>query len=322
MIPFNIKQLETFLWVATLGSFRKAAARLNTTQPAVSSRIAGLEDALGVKLFERVSGTVRLTAKGQQLLPHAQRLLRTADRLQMAANSLAGVKGVLRLGVAETIVHTWLSEFLKEFHETYPLIDVDVIVDVTVNLRNELIARRIDLAILMGPVSEYRIENLEMPSFPLAWVCAPGLPLATSRVRLADLMGFPIITYARTTRPYIELYRKFSSEFEEAPRMFPANSLAASLKMVMDGIGIGALPMDVICPHLERGDLRIVDCEWTPADLQFTASFPVEPPNPIVEQAARLAARVAEAHAKSRCPTTASSEAGGFTLAQPDHTGK
>lgn len=56
----NYKRLETFVWVASLGSFRKAAERLHTTQPAISARIAGLEEELGVKLFEREGGPARL----------------------------------------------------------------------------------------------------------------------------------------------------------------------------------------------------------------------------------------------------------------------
>lgn len=301
MIPFNIKQLETFLWVATFGSFRKAAGRLNTTQPAVSTRIASLEDALGVKLFERQSSTVQLTAKGQQLLPLAQRVLRMADRFQLAANSLAGTTGALRLGVVETAVQSWLPEFLKEFQTSYPLVEMDLIVDVTANLRNELISRRIDLAILMGPVLEYRIENIDMPPFPLVWVCSPKLKLpGTRRMTLNDLLQFPIITYARTTRPYSELYRKLSGEFEEPPRMFPVNSLSASVRLTLDGVGIGSLPRDLVADHVADGRLRIVECEWHPSDLQFTASYPVEPSNPIAEQAAKLAARIAEAYAAKR----------------------
>lgn len=63
----NYKRLETFVWVATLGSFRKAAERLHTTQPAISARISGLEEELGVKLFEREGGSspIILTPKAK-----------------------------------------------------------------------------------------------------------------------------------------------------------------------------------------------------------------------------------------------------------------
>ncbi|CAN7720803.1 LysR family transcriptional regulator [Mesorhizobium amorphae] len=298
MIPFNIKQLETFLLVATFGSFRKAAERLNTTQPAVSTRIAGLEEALGAKLFERQSSTVRLTAEGQRLLPPAQRVLRVAERLQLAASSLSETAGVLRLGVAETIVHTWLPDFLKELQANYPLVDADIVVDATTTLRNELMSHRLDLAVLMGPILEYSIENMELPSFPLVWVCSPQLKLPNRRkLTLTDLVQFPIISYARTTRPYSELYRKLTGELEETPRIFPANSLAASIKMTLNGIGIASLPEEVVQDYTASGKLRIVDCEWHPSDLQFTASYSSEPSNPIAERAAKLAACVAHAYA-------------------------
>jgi len=62
---FTLKQLEALVWVADLGSFRKAAQQLNTTQPNISSRIAGLENTLGVVLMQRDAGSVRITVKGQ-----------------------------------------------------------------------------------------------------------------------------------------------------------------------------------------------------------------------------------------------------------------
>jgi len=301
VISFNIKQIETFLLVATFGRFRKAAERLNTTQPAVSTRIAGLEKALGAKLFERHSSTVKLTAEGQRLLPSAQRVLHVAERLQLMASSLAETSEttrVLRLGVAETIVHTWLPDFLKELQASHPLVDTDLVVDATTTLRSELMSNRLDLAVLMGPVLEYSIENVEMPSFPLVWVCSPRLELPDrSKLTLNDLMRFPIISYPRTTRPYSELYRKLTSEFEEMPRIFPASSLAASITMTLNGIGIASLPKEVIRDYTASGKLRIVECEWHPSDLQFTASYSAEPSNPLAAQAAKLAATVALAYA-------------------------
>ena len=160
MIPFNIKQLETFLLVAAFGSFRKAAERLNTTQPAVSTRIASLEEALGTRLFERQASAVRLTAQGQQLLPSAQGVLKVAERLQLIAQSLSETTGVLRLGVSETIVHTWLPDFLKQLQAHCPLVDADILVDSSETLRSEQMSHRIDLALLAGKVTEYSIENI------------------------------------------------------------------------------------------------------------------------------------------------------------------
>ena len=74
-LPFNLKHIEAFLAVADLGSFRRAAERLNTTQPNISNRISQLEDRLGLRLMERDAGSVRLTPRGQALLAPARQVL-------------------------------------------------------------------------------------------------------------------------------------------------------------------------------------------------------------------------------------------------------
>jgi len=74
----NFKQIEAFVWVADLGSFRHAAERLNTTQPNISTRISNLEEMIGAKVMERDAGSVRLTAKGRELLEEARHIIRSA----------------------------------------------------------------------------------------------------------------------------------------------------------------------------------------------------------------------------------------------------
>jgi len=85
-LNFSLKQLEAFIWVADLGSFNKAADRLNTTQPNISSRISTLETALNVTLMERDAGSVRVTSKGQELLKHAREVLQKSEALLVAAD--------------------------------------------------------------------------------------------------------------------------------------------------------------------------------------------------------------------------------------------
>ena len=95
----NFKQLEAFIWVSDLESFRRAAERLNTTQPNISARISSLEDALNTKLMERDAGSVRLNAKGEQLLPEARKILRSVENLIKTAGQSKRIEGVIKLGV-------------------------------------------------------------------------------------------------------------------------------------------------------------------------------------------------------------------------------
>ena len=292
-MTFTLRQLETFVWVATLGNFRKTAEHLNTTQPTISTRIAGLEDLLRVKLFERDTGSVRLTSKGQELLPYAEKVLRMADMFRERTATDSALSGVLRLGVSETIVHTLLPTFLSELHDRHPNIDVEITVDATINLRNDLVSRNLDLAFLMGPVSEYRIGNIDLASFPLVWTVSPRLGIDIRRpLKINELVKYPILTYARITRPHAEIETYLRANCELPARIFPSSSLAACLQMTCDGIGIGTLPRIVVEDRLADGSLVAVSCEWKPSDLDFTASFPTVPPNPISDAAAELAREI------------------------------
>src|SRR6202045_3103028 len=109
----DFKMLETFMWVANLRSFRGAAEKLNTTQPAVSMRIAQLEDALGVRLLERDRRLVAPTQKGQEMLRYAERLVRLRAEMIEAVGDRSTMRGLVRLGVSETIVHTWLPTLIE-----------------------------------------------------------------------------------------------------------------------------------------------------------------------------------------------------------------
>lgn len=297
MINFSLVQLETFVWVATLGGFRRAAEKLNATQPAISARIVSLEEGLGVKLFERGPGAVTLTAKGQELLAYSEKVLRMTALLQQRAASGVGgglsLSGLLRLGVSETIVHTILPTYLSRLYEASPAIDVEITVDATVNLRNELVARSLDLAFLMGPVSEYSISNLDLAAYPLIWAASPAIGLPEGRqVKLEELAQHPILTYGRNTRPYMELKMRFAEVSDSPVRLFASSSLAAVMRMVKDGIGVAAIPRALVQDDLDSGKLVAAPCQWIPSDLRFTASFASEPPNPLVDFAATLAQRV------------------------------
>lgn len=294
-MSFTLRQLETFVWVATLGNFRKTAEQLNTTQPAISNRISGLEDLLGLKLFERDTGSVRLTAKGQELLPFAEKVLKSAEQFREHAGTNMAMSGVLRLGVSETIVHAWLPDFLTSLHSQHPHIDVEITVLPTFDLRNELVARSLDLAFLMGPISEYRIGNLELSDIPLRWIASPSLGLKPGHCyQIEELVQYPLLTYARNTRPYVELDRYLRENVDTPARIFPSSSLSACLQMAVDGIGIATLPPSAVANQIQEGSLIELQCEWSPPPLHFTASFPSVPANPVSEAAANLAQILAE----------------------------
>src|SRR6195256_5062458 len=115
----DFKSIETFLWVVTLGSFRGAAQRLNTTQPAISQRIAQLEREMGVKLLNRDHRVASPTTSGRQLMVYAEKLIGLRSEMMAAVGDRSAMRGVMRLGGARTIVPTWPSGLVQSGHTAY-----------------------------------------------------------------------------------------------------------------------------------------------------------------------------------------------------------
>ncbi|MEZ8142873.1 LysR family transcriptional regulator [Enterovibrio norvegicus FF-33] len=302
----NLKRIETFVIVATLRSFRKAADQQFTTQPAISSRIASLEKELGVTLFDRDASPISLTTKGRELLPFAEKMLMSAEQFQKRAENTSLFTGTLRLGISETVVHTWLTEFLRSFNDRFPRLDIDITVDVTANLRHDLLDRTLDLAFLMGPLSEPSVTNLPLCRYPLVWVGSPSLNLPERKLTIEELAPWPVITYARNTQPFSEIKQQFNQADAVNMRFFTSSSLSACLRMTVDGLGIATLPAKIAEPEIENGRLRTVNCDWTPSPLGFTASYLRAPFNGAAEEAAKLAMEVAAVHTHSHAYPMAS----------------
>ncbi|GJE01620.1 LysR family transcriptional regulator [Methylobacterium isbiliense] len=289
----DLRSLEVFYWTATLCSFRQAAERLNTTQPAVSQRIAALEEGFGVKLFERRARSVCLTAKGRDLLVYAERFLRLRTEMMAAIASPGTMRGVLRLGVAETIVHTWLMRFIEAMSQTYPGVTVDISVDISPNMREALLARDLDLAFMVGPITMPSLVNLPLCSYSLAWIAAPQLDVGPGEVALADLMRFPIITYPKNTTPYVQLRDLLARSNLPPPRLHSNASLSTIVRMTLEGIGICVIPPAIVRREIESGQLRVLSTQVHLPDIGFTATYANAPDCGLAAPAARLACAVA-----------------------------
>lgn len=290
----NLKQLQAFVWVSDLGSFRKAADRLNTTQPNISARISGLESTLNVSLMDRDAGSVRLTSKGYQLLDHARLVLRATENLIEAAGSATLFDGTLRLGVTEMIVHTWLRDFLRVLKDRFPNISVELTVDMSVNLEKELFERTIDLALQNGPFSRESSGQEDLGAYSLVWVASKTLNLhQCATLGPEDLVRHPILTHARDTRLFKEVSKHFNAVSNTPARLVPSSNLAACLHMTIEGLGIATLPAAMVSKELAAGDLVKIQYDWSPESLQFFARYDAEKTPHFVARAAELAGEIA-----------------------------
>ena len=290
----NIKHLEAFVAVADLGGFRKAAERLGTTQPNISTRIAALEDRLGVKLMERDAGSVRLTPKGAEMLRKAREVLRAFEGFIAAADDGALFEGVIRLGVTEMIAHSWLHDFLQSLKQLYPNVIVELNVDLSANLTRALFDHSIDLAFQSGPLGLRNASGeVELDEYAYAWVASPTLGIAAAKTTLTDLTAFPLLIQARGTLPYQQLAHHLEAEDAREARLAPSTSMSAGVQMAVEGLGVACMPEAMVIDQIEAGALVRLDYGWTPEPLRFLARYHAESAAIYVKEAAALAARIA-----------------------------
>ncbi len=289
-MTLNFKQLEAFVWAADLGSFSKAATRLNTTQPNISIRIRALENALNAQLLDRDAGSVRLTARGQSMLPHARDVLFAADKLVVASGESALREGTLRLGVTELIVHTWLQGFLKSLNEHYPNIQVELTIDLSTNLTKELFNRNIDLALQNGPFERESSGHDYLGTYPLTWVASPDLGLPKrKKLSTAELTRHAILTHARESSLFKATAEHFQQVQSQHHRLVPSSNLAACLYMAINHMGVATLPKAMIRSELDRQSVVELNYSWTPESLDFIARYDAKKSPPYIIQMAALA---------------------------------
>ncbi|MGY3622893.1 LysR family transcriptional regulator [Bradyrhizobium sp. USDA 10063] len=290
----DFRSIETFLWVVKLGSFRGAAQRLNTTQPAISQRIAQLERELGVRLLNRDHRVASPTPSGRQMMVYAEKLIGLRSEMMAEIGDRSAMRGVLRLGVAETIVHTWLTRLVKSVNEAYPNLSLEIEVDITPNLSARLLAQEIELAFVVGPLSASGVQSRVLCDYPIGFLASPALGLGNGPVTRHELARFPMITFPRKTQPYEAVRAVFDRPDLPPIRLHASASLATVIHMAIEGLGIAVIPSAIVENELADGRLQLLDTDVKLEPLTFSASWLTSPDIAAVERVADLAHQIAQ----------------------------
>lgn len=253
--PMNLKQIETFVWLARLSSFRETAKHLRTTQPAISARIRELEEALGVPLFTRTSRRVRLSRQGSELLRYAERIAGLAAELQERAGNLGSIQGLVRIGATHAVATGWLPKLLKLLSAEYKGIEVMLRVDMSTTIYQQLLRNEIDLAFLLGPIAHPSHSYLPLGSIDLGWIAGPGVDRLPATVTPADLANVPVVTDAIGSSLHRICVDWFRGAGVEPRVLHTCAGLLPRAQLIQAGFGVGILP--AAAPELYRQLTRL-----------------------------------------------------------------
>ncbi|MEH6648787.1 MAG: LysR family transcriptional regulator [Motiliproteus sp.] len=193
----DIRKLRIFHAVASYGSFTRAAEALPMAQPAVSIAIKKLEQQLDLLLFHRQDKKISLTAEGQVLLGHAERLLADLQQAQLEMDELKGLrKGEVRIGIPSMLGSYYFPELLMAFKARYPKLKLTVEEAGTRDIQQMLDKGELDLGII---VRDQLPEDLEAELFlreEMVVCVAPDHPFAEQDdVRVEDFFAEPLVLF-------------------------------------------------------------------------------------------------------------------------------
>ncbi len=280
----NLRFVEAFYWVVSLKSISRAAEKLCITQSAMSSRIAALEEELGVMLLDRRDKQFRLTIAGSRFLTHAERLLAIQRelKLEMGSGGAAVQPMSLRIGAIESALHSWLMPWIERLRVQHPELELELSVETTPVLV-ELIRRgTLDLVFAALPAAHEGLRIQPLPPMEMVFVGNAQLH-RRRRYTLAQLAEYDLLTFQRGSQPHVALMDLFRQVDAQPPRVHTISSISAMTQLVDAGFGIATLPRAAAERLLVNRDLTLLRCDTELQPLPVFASYRADPSSAKVE---------------------------------------
>ena len=261
----TIDEIETFVSIARLGGFARAAEGLHRSQPAISRRVEMLEEQLRTPVFERVRGGVVLTEAGRAFLPYAEAVLASLKDGTEAVRGLErGERGAVSVVLVGTLASTKFASMLRQFGQRHPHVKLELRTANSQEVSD--LVRRGEATLGLryftdagpGLVSEVVMEEA------LVVACSPEHCLAGRRVRdPGALAGERWVTFPpqrRGREPFATvLEQRLGAAGIEAAEIVRIDSLTAQKRFVEAGFGIALLIESSVQEELRLGTLQIID---------------------------------------------------------------
>lgn len=272
----NLRKLEQFVAVAEELHFHRAAARLNISQPPLTSAIRRLEEDLGVTLIERGNRVLGLTPAGQSFLIEAREILHQMDRaIATARDTAAGRVGVVKLGYVGSALYGRLPDVIYSFRAAHPDVRLEMREMTTAMQTKALQSGDLDVGILIPPLPS--AEDLELSAFDRDRLCLalPKKHLLRKKqnLSLADLAEEPFVLWPMVEgRGFYLLVIRLCADAGFVPKIAQeAHGIHAVLSLVAVGAGVSVVPESMSSFCTDRIDYRPL--QGTEASFALNLAF-------------------------------------------------
>lgn len=237
----NLLKYIAFVETVELGSFKKAAQKLNYAQSSISKMIADLEKEWGVILLERSRAGICLTSSGEQILPYVRNIINDYRKLDDFVNQMNGIEtGMVRIGTFSSVAINWLPDIFAEFQKDYPGIEYELLLGDYDEVERWIAEGRVDCGFLRKP-SDTSLYVIELKDDEYKVVLPVGHPLAKEKkIRIEELNDQPFLLLEHGGKTEVSDILEQSNVHPDI--RFTTWEDFAIMSMVEKGLGIGILP--------------------------------------------------------------------------------
>lgn len=259
----EIRNITTFLRIAELGSFSRAAEQLGYSQSAVTVQIRHLERELHTQLFERIGRRVRLTEDGIRFLSYARDVIKAAQAAENFTGGRENPSGTLRVGVAESLLISVLMPILIEFRERCPQAELSTHTGTITELFDMVRQNDVDVLCFL----DKRICNPEWVRVaerrePIVFAASAVHPLAEKKkVAVEQVLSEPFLLTEKGVSYRYELEQMLASKRMEVRPFLETGNTDVIKELLLRNAGISFLPEYVIREDVEAGRLAVLDVD-------------------------------------------------------------
>lgn len=256
----DIRSLRTFILVAEMSSFTRAAEALGYAQSTVSFQIRQLETELGAQLFERINHTIMLTQKGREVLDYAHRISKLAGEMESSISEEKDVRGHVRLAMADSLCDSLLREHFAEFRKRWPGVTLKIIAAGTQEMFRLLNHNEVDVILTLDSHiynTDYVIAREARVG--VHFVAEPGHPLASgARVSMQEVAAQPFILTEKGMSYRRLMDERLACMSLEIQPVLEIGSTERICSLVRQGVGMSFLPDYVTAQEIAAGRMARV----------------------------------------------------------------
>lgn len=253
----ELRQLQHFVTVADAGGFSAAASQLKLAQSTLSRQIALLERDLGQRLLVRTGRGAALTEAGQALLAHARHMLETAGRARDELRELqASPLGRVTVGMPPRVALVLGAPLIRAFRERLPRAVISVSEALSIQLHEQLVAGRLDMALLFDPPSHPLLSYLPLWQESLVLVAPSRRAPLPQRLPLAALARYPMVLPSPPNAIRSVVDAALKARRIELPVLAEAGAVKTVLALVAQGVGCSIVPESALALIDEPGSVQ------------------------------------------------------------------